>query len=422
MTNDYCKYIPKINLEKFDYDLPKEKIAEFPLEDRDSSKLLFAEANTGKIEHHTFKDISELLPDNSLLVINETKVIAARLKMKKPTGGKAEILCVEPVVPSFDPQLTMQARGECSWKCIIGGRKISAGIILSPESDLSGFELKAEIIEKKANEALVKFTWSPEKLSFAEALETIGKTPLPPYIKREADEKDKNDYQTVYAEKDGSVAAPTAGLHFTDEVLERLKKKGINICRLTLHVGPGTFKPIEADDIAGHEMHSERVFIERKAVDMIIEYLENNDNPNIVTTGTTSLRTLESLYWHGTKLFLGKAGDDNKFELKQWDSYVLENTEKIPSSLESMKTVASLMEDEQMEYISGRTQLFCVPGYNFKMSDSLITNYHMPKSTLVLLVAAYIGEDLWDKAYGEALNNDYRFLSYGDSSLLVKGR
>ena len=387
----YKEYIPKIGLEKYDYELPKERIAEFPLKKREESKMLRAELRTGEITHHIFKDITELLPENSLLVINETKVISARLKVKKETGGKAEIFCVDPVFPSNDPQFTMLAKKSCRWKCIIGGRKILSGTKLWPENNDSGIELSAVIIEKEANEAIVEFTWKPENLSFSEVLEKTGKTPLPPYIKREALEEDKNDYQTVYASNDGSVAAPTAGLHFTDSILKELKQKGTDTCRVTLHVGPGTFKPIEAGDISAHDMHSEMIILEKKSLEQIVAYLETAENPNIVTTGTTSLRTLESFFWLGAEIYLGHGINKEHFKIEQWQPYLMENTERLPSRLESMQALLKYMNENNMDSISGNTQLFCVPGYCFKMADSLITNYHMPKSTLILLVAAFIG-------------------------------
>ena len=410
------EYIPEIDLNKYNYELPQSRIADFPLEDRTRSNLLVVSKSRQDISHHKFYDIPGFLPENSLLVINSTKVIAARMKMRKLTGGKAEILCVEPISPSNDPQIAMSAGPGCRWKCIIGGKRINEGQMLESESQSDG-KLTARIITKEANEAEVEFSWEGD-LSFADVINKFGVTPLPPYIHREATEKDKDTYQTVYAKSEGSVAAPTAGLHFSDEIFEKLSKKNIDIAELILHVGPGTFKPLEADDISSHEMHSEQIFITSNFLEKLKTHI-NSSGKFIIATGTTSVRTLESLYWFGVRLFL----DDNNcknakfFSLDQWDPYRLKES-AIPLS-ESIDNIINWMKEKEMNVLSGRTSLFIIPGFEFKVIDAMITNFHMPRSTLILLVAAFLGGGLWKKAYDEALSRDYRFLSYGDSSLLL---
>ncbi len=409
--------VPDINLKDYHYKLPQERIAYYPSGKRDESRLIFSDVAKGNIGHGKFSDISSLIPENSLLVVNSTKVISARIKAQKPTGGKAEILCVDPVFPSADPQITMQAKGECSWNCIIGGRKICDGMKLLPEYPDSSIQFSAEITTKDKNEALVKFSWADKSISFAEVLEKIGKIPLPPYIKRKAEENDKDRYQTVYANTDGSVAAPTAGLHFTNDILEKLNKKGINKRELILHVGPGTFKPVDADDISGHEMHTEQVFVDKALIREIISTRESGNK--IVATGTTSVRTLESLYWFGLKLIKGDK-EYQQLELTQWEPYNSMAEGSLPGLRESLDAIISWCDNQQTEVISGYTSLFIMPGYDFKIIDGMITNFHLPGSTLILLVAAFLGRALWKRIYDEALQQNYRFLSYGDANFYLK--
>lgn len=412
--------IPNINIDDYNYYLPPEKIAQFPLEDRSQSKLLAANAATGGISHHKFYEIPELLPENSLLVLNTTRVIPARLKMQKPSGGKAELLCVDPIEPSTDPQIAMIANGCCKWKCIVGGKKIREGMVLTPEfkmnEKISNFE--AKILKRYDNKAVVEFTWLPENTTFSSMIDAVGKTPLPPYIKRDAVESDKHRYQTIYAQNDGSVAAPTAGLHFTDNIMKKFKEKEISICEVTLHVGPGTFLPIEADNVTAHNMHREQIFISKNAIAAIRDHLQKNHR--IIAAGTTSLRTIESLYWLGVKILFNYNDIRNKlhFEIGQWEPYEL--NEPLPSAADSLNSIIEWMDDKQLGTIAGRTQLFIIPGYRFQIANGLITNYHIPKSTLLLLVAAFLGAELWREVYSSALDNDYRFLSYGDASLLLR--
>jgi S-adenosylmethionine:tRNA ribosyltransferase-isomerase len=397
-----------INLNDYDYELPASRIANFPLEERANSKLLFVEKKSGKIQHRVFRELPDLIPENSFLLVNSSKVISARIFVQKATGAKVEILCVEPVEPSIDPQIAMTAKAYCIWNCIIGGKKIKENSELFLKNDKLTFT--AKIISKNEQNAVVKFEWN-EDISFSELLTKIGHIPLPPYIKREDIESDKERYQTVYAEYEGSVAAPTAGLHFTDDVLKKIKNRNIEIANLILHVGPGTFKPIDTDNIAEHDMHSEMIIINRDTLQNIVNAIQ--ENKYIIATGTTSMRTIESLYWLGVKNINSEIFQD---KLEQWDCYNLEQT---ISPVQSFQKIIDYMNLMKIDNLSFRTSLLIVPGYKFKIVKGLITNFHLPKSTLILLVAAFIGKELWQKSYKEAMENEYRFLSYGDSSLLL---
>jgi S-adenosylmethionine:tRNA ribosyltransferase-isomerase len=401
----------KIDMMDYDYDLPNGQIAEYPLEDRASAKMLKIEAKSGKMQHHKFSDIKDILPDDSLLVLNSTKVIFARIFVSKPTGGRAELLLVEPVTPSNDPQIVMNQTGLCIWECIVGGRKINDGLILRDDKHL----LNAEIIRRKNNEALVKFTWN-DRETFAEILSKTGKVPLPPYIKRESEESDKNSYQTVYAREEGSVAAPTAGLHFTDDILKDIREKNIQTSELVLHVGPGTFMPVESDDIFNHSMHSEQFLVAKSCLKKIHEALK--EGKKITATGTTSVRTLESLYWLGVKYINHPTPKNSGLELGQWEPYAMAQKGDLPPADKVIKYFLDSMRKTKSDTIYGRTSLFIIPGYEFKIVNNLITNFHLPKSTLVLLVSAFMGKELWKKSYDEALKEGYRFLSYGDTSFI----
>lgn len=406
-----------IDINEFDYNLPSEKIAEYPVEQRDKSKLLVAFANESKIENRLFDCIDQYIPDNSLLVVNSTKVIAARLNMYKPTGGAAELLCISPISPSVDPQIVMSEKNECVWECILGGRNIKQGMIL--EAGHGELKLFAEIIEKTDNIVKAKIKWNNNNLSFAELISMLGKVPLPPYIKREAAQEDIERYQTVFADKSGSVAAPTAGLHFTQNVLDRLKQKGISRAEMVLHVGPGTFLPIE-NDVKSHKMHSEQIFVSKNEIEKIYNELSKS-NPFITATGTTSLRTLESLYWVGLKINRGEfvANNQDDLLLDQHEPYQYTDN-NIINTKASFESILEYLTANNLEQIAGRTRLFVMPGYKIKTANALITNFHLPKSTLLLLVSAFIGRNFWKQIYDYALNSDYRFLSYGDSSLLIR--
>jgi len=401
-----------INLDEYNYLLPQEKIALFPLENRAESKLLLVDKKSQKISHHIFKEIPDLLSDNAVVFLNKTKVIAARLLLQKATGGLVEVLCVEPLEPSTDPQIAMSVKEKCKWKCFIGGKRVQLGSVLYSIGDL---KISATVIEKHGQDAIVEFRWQMKNQTFAELLDSLGKVPLPPYIKREVAVEDKERYQTVYAEDDGSVAAPTAGLHFTEEILLKLRNKGIRVEELILHVGPGTFKPIDTDKISEHKMHSELIIVSKSLIENLLKSIVKNRY--IIATGTTSLRTLETLYWVGVKLKSSSFEFRNgEFEFGQWDAYNLWNN---ISAEDSIKAILNYLNESNHNELRGRTELLIIPGYEFRIVKGLITNYHLPKSTLILLVAAFLGKDLWRKAYVEALNYNYRFLSYGDSSLLL---
>ena len=391
--------LSEININDYNYELPEERIAKYPLSNRAKSKLLLANSKIKEITHHTFEDVVELLPENASLYINKTKVISGRFYMKKETGGRAELLLVEPIEPSNDPQISLQASGSAVWKAIIGGKRIRVG---SKLEEING-QVSAEILEKDANEVKVKLTW--DKGTFSELLLNAGILPLPPYLNRESEEKDKETYQTVFAKNDGSIAAPTAGLHFTDEILNKLKAKGINIRELTLHVGPGTFLPVSSDNVSEHKMHSEMFSIDKSLLHDLKTDLE--ENRKIICVGTTSIRTLESLFWAGDNI---ESFIESEL-VNQWSPY--ENKK----SLTPIEAINQLIKNSPKDIIQGKTELIIVSGYDFKFTDGLFTNYHVPKSTLLLLISAFVG-DMWADIYESALKNDYRFLSYGDSSLL----
>lgn len=382
-----------INLADYSYELPESKIALHPPKERGTSKLL--KYKKGTIQHYNFGDISELLPKDATLVFNDTKVIPARIIMHRDTGARIEIFLLEPVAPSTAHEVVMACEEECTWKCMIGNAKK-----WKENSTLNHPSLPFTATRLGQNE--VRFQW--EGMTFSELLEEIGKIPLPPYIHREVDDEDKDRYQTVYSKTDGAVAAPTAGLHFTEKIIADLRKKGVRTEYLTLHVSAGTFQPIKTDDITKHPMHNEQVWIQKETIESLIS------SSQIIAVGTTSMRTLESLYWFGVRLENGM--DD--FYVKQDDPYTLDAIEV----KQSLKNVLRHMETKNAAVLGGQTEIFLYPGYKFKICDGLITNYHMPNSTLILLIAAFIGED-WRKVYQEALDNDYRFLSYGDSSLLI---
>lgn len=406
--------LPDIRLEDYDYSLPKDRIALYPEQDRSKSRLIVGDAKNETISHYYFNDLVDLLDSNCHLIVNSTKVISARLLFKKPTGGIIEILCVEPVYPSSDPQLVMAEKERCTWKCIIGGRRVLDGMALIPNAADNKYNLKGKVLQRIGNEGIIEFTWEGGIVPFVEVIDFYGSTPLPPYIKRDAGKEDKETYQTVYADKEGSVAAPTAGLHFTKSLLGELENKGIIKSELILHVGPGTFQPIESD-IRSHIMHSEMFSVSRN----FLSGLLGNSRRKIVSTGTTTVRALETLYWIGIKHINGLL-DYNDIYLTQYEPYsFLKSNGYLPDFYESLGGLYEYMFKNNLERLTGRTQLFIVPGYKFMSTDIMITNFHLPKSTLILLVAAFIGRDLWRNVYNEALRANYRFLSYGDSSLLI---
>ncbi len=405
--------IPKINIEEFNYDLPKERIAQFPLEKRDGSKLVIYK--DGLISESTFKNIPELLPENSLMIYNETKVVQARLLFKKETGAKIEIFCLEPIEPTREIQQAFEQHSGVIWKCLVGNSKKWKNGKLNKHFSNKGKEalLTAERIEQHQSYSLIRFYWKPEGLTFSDILIQSGIIPLPPYMDRKTIDSDKYRYQTVYANSEGSVAAPTAGLHFTDEVFENLKNRNISLEEVTLHVGAGTFKPVSTSDVREHEMHKEQIVIRKSLIQSLLSSLDKN----IIVVGTTTTRTIESLYWFGVKLLVNKT-ENESIEINQWDPYKPEynigiNVEK------SLEAILSFMDKKGLEVISGKTQLIIIPGYKYKIPTVLITNFHMPQSTLLLLVSAFIGDN-WKEVYDYALNHDFRFLSYGDSCLFFR--
>ncbi|MGN6163827.1 MAG: S-adenosylmethionine:tRNA ribosyltransferase-isomerase [Flavisolibacter sp.] len=397
----------EILIKDYTYALPHNRIAEFPLEERDKSKLLVYK--NGEINDDKFYHLPQHLQPGTTVILNNTRVIEARVLFKKETGGLIEIFCLEPYQQSIEQ--AMQQKEKAVWKCLIGGAsKWKAGQILqkSSFSPSHQFHLFAKYIDKKEDFFLIEFDWQPPELSFVEVLHSTGAIPLPPYIKRSAEKTDWERYQTVFSKHEGSVAAPTAALHFTQKTFEELTVKNIQADYVTLHVGAGTFKPVKTETIAAHQMHSEPFTASKELIERLMI------SKKIVAVGTTSLRTLESLYWLGLKV---KNTIVDELELGQWEAYALGQQYSDVSYKVSLQNLLSWMQVHETEEIHCKTSLIIVPGYQFKIPDALITNFHQPQSTLLLLIAAFIGED-WKKVYQHALDNDYRFLSYGDSSLL----
>ncbi len=402
----------QLDLMDFDYELPRERIAQYPAENRDESRLLFYNG-TGGISHHIFKEIPNLIPSNSLLIANNTKVIPARFFMEKQTGGFAEVLLIEPISPSNDPILALNSTPPTTWKCIIGGKRIRQGTELHLKNNL--YTLNASVAEKHYQFAIVEFIWEPNSLNFAVICQSFGHIPLPPYIKRLDESIDKTRYQTIFAQKEGSVAAPTAALHFTDEVLQKLIEKDCELVYITLHIGPGTFQPIETSNPFEHKMHSEKFQVTFETLQKIHKALSNKQK--IFAVGTTTVRTIESLYWIALKLHQNKISNLENVFVSQYEPY---NSEQAGlSHSEAIEILLEYSTKTNATQIAGETQLFILPHYKIKFFDGLITNFHLPRSTLLLLVSAFVGSD-WRRIYTEALYSNYRFLSYGDSSLLYR--
>jgi S-adenosylmethionine:tRNA ribosyltransferase-isomerase len=396
---------PEINLEDFEYDLPKDRIAQYPLERRDESKLLCF--NGGKINHYKFKDVPSILPSNSTLFLNDTRVIPARIMFQRKTGASIEIFLLEPVSPGKEMVQAMMAKGECTWKCMVRNlKKWKDDEVLEKvlDQDNLQFKVKARLISRDQME--VQLSWNPSDYTFSEILEELGKIPLPPYVAREVEASDIERYQTIYSSHQGAVAAPTAGLHFTDCVMEELAQNGIRTNYLTLHVSSGTFQPIKTKDISKHPMHSEQIVVTRSNLEVLM------DCKFMVAVGTTSMRTIESIYWYGVQLQNG-----NKFFHIEKD-VPYRNLESLTPE-KAFNNVLEHMTKHGHDTIVGTTEIFIVPGYEFKTCDAIITNFHIPGSTLMLLIGAFIGDD-WREVYREALENNYRFLSYGDSSILFR--
>lgn len=397
----------EILMADYTYMLPSERIANHPLEQRDASKLLVYKS--GGIDDAFFGKLPKCLSSQDLLILNNTKVIEARLVFKKDSGGVIEVFCLEPFEQSMESAL--QQTGSTEWKCLVGGAsKWKPGQVLQKKLLVDGEETTVEAIyqPKLEDSFVIRFNWRPAHLPFVEVLHTAGAIPLPPYIKRAAEKMDVERYQTIFGEQAGSVAAPTAALHFTKRVFQELEEKEVNKTYITLNVGAGTFKPVKSESIGGHHMHGEDFTITKETLQNILIA------KRVIAVGTTSLRTIESLHWMGVKLL--QSLKDN-WHLQQWEAYDLDQS---VSYQESVRAIITWMEQHNKTELQCRTSLLIAPGYSFKIPTGLVTNFHQPGSTLLLLVAAFIGND-WKRVYQHALENNYRFLSYGDSSLLWRG-
>lgn len=403
MTN---QQLESIHITDFDYPLPDERIAKHPLDERDKSKLLLYKQSS--IDEDIFINIADHLPSNSLILFNNTKVVQARLLFKRVTGAQIEVFLLEPIKP-HDYVISFASNSKVVWKCIIGNLKKWKEEVLQMEIPNSTTLLNAKKIQNLTEGVEVEFEWNNQSLSFARIVELCGNIPIPPYLNRDAEQEDKERYQTIYAKPEGSVAAPTAGLHFTANVFELLKNKNFDIEYITLHVGAGTFKPVKAEKINDHEMHTEHFIIKKSTIEKIFEHKGKR-----VVVGTTSLRTLESMYWLGVKAKEGRLND--QCTVSQWEPYELPQGISVYNAIQAL---GEYMSSKKLDFLTASTQILIIPGYNIRMADALVTNFHQPKSTLLLLVAAFIGDD-WKEVYKYALENGFRFLSYGDSSLLMK--
>lgn len=401
-----------IRIEALDYNLPDDKIARYPLAERDASKLLVY--NNGNITEDVYRNISTHISANSLLVFNQTRVVHARLLFKKPTGGTIEIFCLEPHQQYADIQTAMLQKGQVWWNCLVGGAgKWKHGTQLSIDIEEPAFTLTAGIAAQEAGSFTIELAWDND-MSFAEVLHYAGKVPLPPYLDREVEPGDEERYQTIYAKDKGSVAAPTAGLHFTENVMKDLKNKGIDTSFITLHVGAGTFKPVKSATMEGHDMHAEWIDVDVEIIQKLVAQLETGNK--IVAVGTTSMRTLESLYWIGAQLMGHTVPDFSGIAVGQWQPYEMKTD--VPAAHALQAIVDHMLQNHDARLVT-RTQIMIAPGYKPKIIDGLITNFHQPRSTLLLLIAAVIG-DSWRRMYDHALAHDFRFLSYGDGCLLWK--
>jgi len=400
-----------VNITDYNYDLPADNIAQRPLGQRDASRLLVC--RDGQVSDAQFSEIDKLIPAGSLLVFNDTRVVRARLKFFKASGGAVEIFCLEPLSPSSDLQLAFQQTSACRWNCLVGNsKKWKDGILMMQLPHTEGW-LKAERMASLGDGCFdIAFSWSPASLTFSEVLETAGRVPLPPYIHRDPDKEDTGRYQTVYAKFEGSVAAPTAGLHFTEEILERIRDRGCREEKLTLHVGLGTFRPVSVTDIRDHRMHNEIIAVRLQT----LKILRDSLSQPVIAVGTTSARTLESLYWMGVKAIAHPQSVINKVD--QWDPYETDPT-LLPTAAESLDALILHLESRNLDELRGSTSLIIVPGYVFRIMSGLITNFHMPQSTLLMLIAAFAG-DSWKEAYAHALSKGYRFLSYGDACMFLR--
>lgn len=393
----------------YTYDLPEDRIALHPLAERDRSRLLIY--RKGNIRENIFGAIASEIPRGSLLVFNTTRVVHARLLFRRNSGALVEIFCTDSASPAIPFTSLLQAASPVELTAFVGnGKRWKEGEKLSLVSSEQNLHLYAERISQQDAHSVVRLSWEPAEKSLAEILETAGKVPLPPYLNREQEPGDSERYQTIYAKQEGSVAAPTAGLHFTEKTVSTLREKGVHFAELTLHVGAGTFKPVKSETMGGHEMHREQFFVSAKTIDAL---LDQQQKP-VIAVGTTALRTLESIYWFGRSLVLNPGRYAGAAFVPQWEPYA--SGPDVPAEI-ALRTVADWMREYNRDEFSGYTQLLIQPGYRFRIADALITNFHQPQSTLLLLVAAFTGDD-FRKIYDYALQHGFRFLSYGDSSLL----
>lgn len=417
--------IKNIQISKFDYPLPDERIARHPLSERDSCKLLYIDSSQG-ISHRSFSEITQLIPSDSLLVCNDTRVINARIRFRKNTGSTIEIFLLEPISPR-DYVLMFQTRGRCRWSCLVGNLKRWKAGTLEKTLLIEGREVVLRAIRRDSlagNAHEIEFSWDGD-ITFASVVDAAGYIPIPPYLKRESEESDAEDYQTVYARIEGSVAAPTAGLHFTAGLFDKLKDNGVAIAPVTLHVGAGTFQPVKSAEIGEHPMHTE-VFTVNVGSLMAIRDAVANGAP-VTAVGTTSVRTIESLPILGFKLMTG----DESLTVSQWEAYSMvgeKKEEERTSTLSALDAIIDYMEKRGLRHLTASTSIMIAPGFQWRIVDRMITNFHQPQSTLLLLVSSFLGQTpdtdtglpLWKRAYAEALANDYRFLSYGDACLFER--
>ena len=404
-----------IHISDYQYPLPDERIAKFPIAQRDHSKLLVY--RHGEVGEDVFYHLPDYLPKGSLMVFNNTKVIQARMHFRKSTGALIEVFLLEPAEPS-DYELMFQTSGHCAWYCLVGNlKKWKEGTLERTLNNENGtLTVKATRGPVHGTSYRIDFSWTGG-LSFAEVIDSMGELPIPPYLNRETQESDKTTYQTVYSKIKGSVAAPTAGLHFTEQVLQAIDSAGIDREELTLHVGAGTFKPVKSEEIEGHEMHTEFISVRRSTIQKLIDH-----QASAIAVGTTSVRTLESLYYMGLKIMQNPELSEEQLHVAQWEPYESEkgigNSDKFATAVQTLKALADWMDARQLEVLHSSTQIIIAPGYDYHIVKMLVTNFHQPQSTLLLLVSAFVKGD-WRKIYDYALTHDFRFLSYGDSSLLI---
>lgn len=408
-----------IEIKSYDYNLPDERIAKYPLEQRDQSKLLVY--RNGTINEKHFYNLPEEIPSDSLIVFNNTRVIQARLHFHKETGALIEVFCLEPESPR-DYQQNFASEHECTWICLVGNSKKWKEGALSQEIDIDGEKviLSCERVGESGASQKVHFFWD-KPVSFAKILDAIGELPIPPYLNRSTEEKDKQTYQTVYSRIKGSVAAPTAGLHFTDKELQALKDKNVDLQYITLHVGAGTFKPVKSDTIEGHDMHTEFISVPKSVIEHILDHIKSSSSP-LIAVGTTSVRTLESLFYIGYKLSQNPNAHAEELVVHQWEPY---DTTYEMSEVEALENILTYLERNNEENLVTATQILIAPGFQYRLVKGIVTNFHMPQSTLLLLVSAFVdGDSLegpnWHNIYKYAMEHDFRFLSYGDSSFLLK--